>query len=89
VNSREKLEDGLRSMITEEPGEDAHPVELAMRGMLQLAGGHIAMALLDYEDELDEMILKAAGWLLARRSDDAPAASLIVACEKPELTAGT
>jgi hypothetical protein len=87
VTSREKLEGTLRAMVAEEPGEDAHPVELALRSMLQLASGHIATALEAYEDELDDLILKGAAWLLAQRGDDAPRVSLHHPPELPELPA--
>lgn len=89
MTAREKLEAKLHNLVVEEPAEDAHPAELAMRGALQLAGRHIPGALEEYEGELDELLVKGAAYLLSLRGDHATPVTLECAGQRAELSPGT
>jgi hypothetical protein len=72
VNSIEKLQALERNFTETAPGADASPAELALRTGLQLLGPALRAELPSEPDDLDQLLVRGATFLLSMRSDARP-----------------
>jgi hypothetical protein len=85
VNSIEKLQALERNFTETAPGADASPAELALRTGLQLLGPALRAELPSEPDDLDQLLVRGATFLLSMRSDDGPRLELVTYGEPHEL----
>jgi hypothetical protein len=75
--STEKARDALDKAEAVADREDAPPRARMAASILTLGRGHLEALIPENPDELDDILVKGAGWLLSLRSDGASLLGLI------------